>query len=203
MNRELETANGRRNRTARGARGAAMSQTRILPSITTAQSRRTFPDALPILIEVPRIEPVHRKGRVLRAEPAYPPGWHRGMVNRRTGRRRRLRRHVRVSACALLGLAPLAVAACFAWSGGRVPAAPLSASASRNDELKRVCLFEPATESGFIERRRTASVDHDPVTLLSIEATSPAPGPEVEECVILPGYLLPDNSREEPVHEGS
>jgi hypothetical protein len=159
------------------------------------------PDALPILIEVPRIETVGRKSRVRRAQPGHRADWHCGMGGRRP--RRRLRRHVRLSACALIGLTPIAFAACFAWSGRPGPAMPPPASVSRNDGPERVCLFDPGREDGFVERRRTASFDHGPVTLLSIETASPATAPEAEEPVILPGYVLPDNSREEPVHEGS
>jgi len=159
------------------------------------------PDALPILIEVPRIQTVGRKSRVRRAEPAYRADWHHGMRGRRP--RRRLRRHVRLSACALLGLTPIAFAACFAWSSRSASATPPPASASRNDAPERVCLFDPGYEDGFSEGRRTASFEVGAVTLLSIEAASPATGPEAEAPVVLPGYLLPDNSREEPVHEGS
>jgi hypothetical protein len=159
------------------------------------------PDALPILIEVPRIEAVEGKIRVGRAQPGYRAEWRRGMAGRRP--RRRLRRHVRLSACAFLGLAPIAAAACLAWSGHAETATPPRIAASRNDEPKRVCLFQPDRQDGFVERRRTASFDRGHVTLLSIEAASPATGPEAEQPVILPGYLLPDNSREEPVHEGS
>ena len=38
-----------------------MSQTRILPSVMTVRSRCMVPDALPVLIEVPRIETVGRQ----------------------------------------------------------------------------------------------------------------------------------------------
>ncbi len=200
--REPETANARHNGTARGARGAAMSQTQLLPSVMTVRSRCMVPDALPILIEVPRIETVGRKTRVRSNQPAHPAEWQRGMRGRRP--RRRLRRHVRLSACTLLAMTPFAFAACFAWSGRPGPATPPPGSASRNDGPQRVCLVDPGREDGFVDGRRTASIDHRPVTLLSIEAASPATGPEAEQQpVILPGYLLPDNSREEPVHEGS
>ncbi len=196
---ELETASGRPNETARHARGAAMSQTQILPSVMTARSRCIVPDALPTLIAVPRIETDGRKSRVRRAEQAYPADWGRGM----RGRRRRLRRHVRLSVCALLTLTPFAFAACFAWSGHPGPATPPLTLGSRSDGPQRVCLVDAGREGGFVDGRRTGSFDHRPVTLLSIEAASPASGPEAEQPVILPGYLLPDNTREEPVHEGS
>jgi hypothetical protein len=180
-----------------------MSQTRILPSVMKVRSRCMVPDALPTLIQVPRIEVVDRKNRIRRAEPPYPADWHRGMRGRRARPRRRMRRHVRLCACALLGLTPIALAACFAWSGRPGPATEPPVSATLSEQPERVCLFDPGRENGFIEGRQTAGFDHGPVTLLSIEAASPAMGSDTEAPVIIPGYLLPDNSREETVHEGS
>jgi len=161
------------------------------------------PDALPILIEVPRIATFGRKSRAHSARPACSADWHRVMRGRRPRPRRRLRRHVRLSACALLGLTPFAFAACFAWSIRSAAATPSSARAALDDGSRRVCLADPGREDGFVDGRRTAALDQGPVTLLSIEAASPATSPEAAQPVILPGYLLPDNSREEPVHEGS
>jgi len=176
-----------------------MSQTQILPSVKPVRSQRIIVP-LPILIEVPRIEAVERKNCVRDSESSYEAEWRRNMRRRRP--RRRLRRHVRLSACAFLGLAPIAVAACFAWTGHAAMATPPPATASQDKGLTRVCLLDSDRADGFVGRRPTVT-DLDRVTLLSVEAASPAPGPEVEDPVVLPGYLLPDNSREEPVHEGS
>jgi hypothetical protein len=178
-----------------------MSQTQILLSGMTVRSRCLSSDALPILIEVPRLGAVGRKNRVRHTEPAHQGEWRPSMGHRRP--RRRLRRHVRLSACAFLGLAPLASAACFAWSGHASAANPARAVASEKSPLTRVCLLEPGYEDGLLDRGPTAPLGPGHGALLSIEAASPAPSPEAVDSVTLPGYLLPDNSREEPSHEGS
>lgn len=203
MIRELETAMRRRNRTARDARGAAMSQTGILPAVVTVRSSRVTPDALPILIAVPRIETVRRQRRVERAEPAHGTAWRPRTAGRRP--RRRLRRHVRLSACALLGLTPFAMAAGAIWSSqpAQISVKPSASAVAQSDAPNRVCLSDPGRADGFIDGRRPAALDRGPVTLLSVEASNAASVPEAEEAVILPGYLLPDNTRGEPVHEGS
>jgi hypothetical protein len=202
---ERETTNVRRNRTATGARGAAMSETGILPSVATTRSRCITPDALPILIAVPRIEAVRSKGRDRDEKLALHPKLGRGVVRRPARRRRRLRRHVRVSAYALFGLAPLGLAACFVWSGHRVAmsATTTPSPSFRSRPADRVCLWGPGRTDSFVDGRRTAVLDRGHRTLHSIEDSDVATYPAVEEAVVLPGYLLPDNSREEPVHEGS
>ena len=49
----------------------------------------------------------------------------------------------------------------------------------------------------------TAAIDVRAVLLESDEPVIGAPVADVEVPVFIPGYLLPDDSLEEPVHEGS
>jgi hypothetical protein len=42
-----------------------------------------------------------------------------------------------------------------------------------------------------------------PVVVLSIEPTVGAPAADTEVPIVFPGYVLPDDSLEEPAHEGS
>jgi hypothetical protein len=46
-------------------------------------------------------------------------------------------------------------------------------------------------------------VDHLPVVVLSIESVAGAPASDTEISIVFPGYVLPDDSLEEPAHEGS
>jgi hypothetical protein len=180
-----------------------MSQTGNFPSVRDVRSNRVTRGALPILISVPRFQSTGLKNRYGHAERPYHPNWRRGVVSRQP--RRRLRRGVRITAWALLGLAPITVAAGFARSGhtARTPAKPSDSMATRTDPLERVCLSQPSRQDGSGGARRNGAFERAAVTLLSIDAANVATGSETERAVILPGYLLPDNSREERVHEGS
>jgi hypothetical protein len=48
-----------------------------------------------------------------------------------------------------------------------------------------------------------ASIRTPPTVMLSIEPTAAVSGGDTEVSVVLPGYVLPDDSFQEPAHEGS
>jgi hypothetical protein len=59
----------------------------------------------------------------------------------------------------------------------------------------------PATGTGLVETSQSAT--HLLPVLLSIEPVGTTADSDVETPVVFPGYLLPDDNREEPVHGGS
>jgi hypothetical protein len=179
-----------------------MSQTGILSEVTTVRSRNRVADALPVLIEIPRIARIERTSRGRGVQAAFHADSSRNAIGRRRPRRR-LRRHVRLSAWALLGLTPIVLASSYAWSGNPGPASIRSARAPEQKGSARVCLSDPARPDRVLDGRRTVPFDERPETLLSIEAAAAPSAADSDSVVVLPGYLLPDNSRQEPVHEGS
>jgi hypothetical protein len=180
-----------------------MSQTAIIPRAATLGRSRVTPDALPSLINVPRIDVVETKRRMDCRQPAYPSARRRSATTRRP--RRRLRRHVRLAACAVLGITPIAFAAGSGWASRAVSqaAAPISSRAAKCDTPDRICLADSRPDDDFIASRAAANFDGRPATLNSIDSSSASNTAEATDPVIFPGYLLPDNCRGEPVNEGS
>ena len=130
------------------------------------------------LIEVPDV------GRVDDGPTALDAWERRWMERRREAsarpirRRRRLRREVRVAACIVLVFMPLATAI-GAWG------------------------FPPARSLAAAESARPEGDDDAPMIRRSIKPMSGAGDGEPEPSVVLPGYLLPAEGREEASHEGS
>lgn len=94
-----------------------------------------------------------------------------------------------MAAYAVLAFAPL-ILAVGVWC--LHPTRPLAAA-------------EIAMNSRTIDRSKPAlDADSTPAAvLISIESAGGAIEAETETPVVFPGYLLPDDHREEPVHEGS
>lgn len=136
-------------------------------------------NSLPVLIQVPAVSGgPHR--------PRSSASWARV---RPTARRRRLRREVRWTGYALLATMPLAFAILL-FGGGR-PSVSLASSA-----MPQQIATPPENESSS-EATRPPSIS------ITIEPTSPPSMVDVEAPVDFPGYLLPDDEREESAHAGS
>lgn len=180
-----------------------MSQTAILPSVVMVRSSRATPATLPVLIAVPTIETVRGTKGFAHCQLVHGPAWQRRRAVRKP--RRRLRRHIRLSACALLGLTPLAIAACWARSSrpASFPPEPMPSIVAHTALPDRVCLSDAGRPVQLIDRAPATALDRGKATLQSIETSGAATAPEAEEVVVFPGYVLPDNTRGEPVHEGS
>ncbi len=58
----------------------------------------------------------------------------------------------------------------------------------------------PAREEGLAQQ---AAIDSRGVVMLSSEPAAVAAGSAAETPVIFPGYVLPDDTREDLMHEGS
>ena len=126
-----------------------------------SQVRRRPTEALPVLISVPKLTARVRGPRA------------RG--------RRRLRREVRVAACALLAILPASMAL-FAFSGDGLPTLAAGLTIGR-----------PATSSPDEPATRPAAV----ISLEPLEPVVVTVGRDPEPPVILPGILLPADTPEE------
>ena len=115
--------------------------------------------------------------------------------------RRRLRRQVRVAGYALLGFLPLLMALTH-WTDAqsiRHPGARLLSLQSRPSRGEA-----PAGEAGpEVWHSVSAATPSLTPVLLSVEPVGTAVDSDTETPVVFPGYLLPDDHHEEPLHEGS
>jgi hypothetical protein len=154
-----------------------------------------------VLIAVPKVQPprARRAGMITSHEEWRP------MSLRRHRPRRRLRRGVRMAAWSLLVLLPTLGGGALGWSNlaSRTVDSPAwGASATARGQHRD-------SETGTTRSRpsdgepATAAVDVHSVLLESNEPVIGAPVADVEVSVFIPGYVLPDDSLEEPVHEGS
>ena len=117
--------------------------------------------------------------------------------------RRRLRREVRVTGCALLAFLPFVCVCTLGWQSRSSQL--LAASISNELAGSQV---QHAAQDRRDHARSTNSSVVEPIGLpsfavLSIDPAALAPGPAMEVPVVLPGYLLPDDSLEESSHAGS
>jgi hypothetical protein len=127
------------------------------------------------LIQVPALP---AQGRVSRRSTVRP-------GTNASRRRRRLRREVRVAAYALAAAAPLFLVATMLWA----VQPPRTLASAAPGKL--------ATDKDDRGTLRPPSIS------ISIEPTILTPYAEVEPPVVFPGYLLPDDGREEPANAGS
>src|SRR5262249_19723546 len=158
------------------------------------------------LIRVPRVDDPHGRVRVWHPEAAarVRPTW-RGPSGdfRAAGRpRRRLRRGVRRAGWSLLVLVAMASTFTMGWTTRGLGSARLP-------WLRTAALARDAAEPAPPLRGGAPPSDLPPV-VGGAEAESLATGPaldapvaDADVPVVFPGYLLPDNNREEPAHEGS
>ncbi len=172
----------------------------VINDPTVDDSQRMLLHSLAVMIEVPAVKPspIERVPR----------------TNSRTARtvkrasrrsRRRVRRKVYLAGCTLLALVPIVSACTLGWSNRpdriiacSIPEPLQAASTMDRDSFSQMAPSdgtETATGQAMIASRRTA--------IVSGEAAAVAPVSAVEPPVILPGYLLPDDSREDVLHEGS
>jgi len=177
------------------------------PMTPGPRTGRGLPAAMPLLIQVPRVDEPRGHARSWRTEAA---GRYRharrgpvrsmaGDPSRSYGRpRRRLRRGVRRAAWSLLVVAAMAGTFTLGWTtrGGGAPGLPLLRTAALDREaVGRVTDLKADDRSA-----------PEPPAGADAVATAPAlaaPVADAEVPVIFRGYLLPDNSREESAHEGS
>jgi hypothetical protein len=174
-----------------------MSQAELVTDMPDVRSERTLPRSLVVLIEVPEL-----KSRAIDRARRIPTPRVRTMGRQVARPRRRLRREVRLASCALMALVPIVSACTLGWSNrpDRIVACsisdPLLLGSDRDD-------FAISPRAGRGTDRAQPATTSAGVVLLSIEPAIVVPGAAPEAAVIFPGYVLPDDSREDSLHEGS
>ncbi|MGO9810275.1 MAG: hypothetical protein ACLP53_05735 [Isosphaeraceae bacterium] len=181
-----------------------MSRTEALPTMPVLMPAASMPltesgflHPAPVLILVPHVRPSSTHSLSFAGSTAASP---RLWGVRRP--RRRLRRQVRVAGYTLLGLLPLLLA----WSRW-TDAQSVRHPGSRLLLLPSHRSGREAPDGGTDPEAwnsASAAVTTSPApVLLSIEPVGTAVDSDTETPVVFPGYLLPDDHHEEPVHEGS
>jgi hypothetical protein len=168
----------------------------LLPAASTQLTEAGFSEPAPVLILVPHVRPSPtRRANFAGATTTSP----RLKGVRRP--RRRLRRQVRVAGYTLIGLLPLLLA----WSHW-TDAQPIRHPATRQPSLPAHRAGQEAPERemdpGAWVSASAVRTSPAPVSL-SIEPAGTAVDSDTKTPVVFPGYLLPDDHHEEPVHEGS
>jgi hypothetical protein len=174
-----------------------MSQAELILEQPPIRSEQWISSSLPVLITVPRIKLRPSAGDRHVARP------HTRIPRRSTHQgRRRLRREVRFAGCALLALIPITSVYTLRWS-------------SRPDRILACSISDPqqtATDGNSLANAVRLEVQYQSpqptiaspeAIALSIDRVVAIPSTGSEAPVIVPGYLLPDDSREDAVHEGS
>jgi hypothetical protein len=174
-----------------------MSQADLILDMPPTPSEQMSSTSLPVLIAVPKVKPIPsvRSRGVVRS--------HMRIAGRNTRRaHRRLRREVRFAGYVLLALVPIASACTLGWS-------------NRPDRILACSISGPhqttADSDGSVDAPRLGVGYHSQeptiaspgAIVLSIDPTVAIPRTVPEAPVIFPGYVLPDDSREDSVHEGS
>jgi hypothetical protein len=172
----------------------------VVTDPTVDESQRMFLHSLAVMIEVPAITPERIKQAPrtdLRAV--------RTMKRQSRRSRRRLRREVCLAGFTLLALVPIVSACTLGWSNrpDRIVAcsiseAPRDSSATDRDGFSQMPpsdVEQVAEGQAMIASRGAVMVSGEPAAVAPVSA--------VETPVIFPGYVLPDDSREDSLHEGS
>jgi hypothetical protein len=176
-----------------------MTRTDTLMPRPSIRSDRDPSRSLVSLIEVPEV-------KVSRTRHLRPHAHARVSGNRHSGRpyspgrKRRLRREIRIAGCALLVLAPLFSACTLGWSTGPVRVLACSINEARAADRDPTLT---ANGSELPARPEIPAVDSRGVVVLSIEPAAMSPATDSDVPVIFPGYVLPDDSLEGSTHEGS
>ncbi len=189
-----------------------MTRLNTEPTTPGLRTGREPADCMALLIQVPRIAEPRRGGRVWRPESAGPsrPAWPGSSRPIPIGRdqsavrpRRRLRRGVRRAGWSLLVLALMAGTFTMGWTT-RGSGAPRLAVRARAAYGRDAALTSFACEIGA-RPSADAPAGGDLATDADAVAIRPDLGPPIADAevpVVFPGYVLPDDRREEPAHEG-
>jgi hypothetical protein len=177
-----------------------MTQLDTEPMTHGLRAGRSNRDAMAILIRVPRVDEPRDRGRTWRAEEAARFRPARAAQGRRAGTRprRRLRRGVRVAGLWILVLASMGGTFAMGWmtrGSGPLDLRLLTDTAHGHHARG------PSRAPEGLER--PADGPQGEADTIAIGPAIGAPVADAEVPVVFPGYLLPDDSREEPAHEGS
>ncbi len=172
----------------------------VITEPTVGDSRRMFLHSLAVMIEVPVVKPspIERVRRI-NSRTA------RTVRRASRGSRRHLRREVGLAGCALLALVPIVSACTLGWSNrpDRIVACSIPEPRQGASTMDRVGISEMTPSDGTDAAMGQAMIASSGTGMFSGEPAAVAPVNAVDPPVILPGYLLPDDSREDVLHEGS
>jgi hypothetical protein len=177
-----------------------MMQLDTEPTTHGLRAGRSNRDAMAVLIRVPRVDEPRDRVRTWRAEEAarFRPAMSAQARRSGTRPRRRLRRGVRLAGLWILALATMGGTFTMGWmTRGTGPLDVRVLTAATQGRHPR----SPSRAPEGIERP-----DDGPQGEADTIAIGPAMGAPVADAeipVVFPGYLLPDDSLEEPAHEGS
>ncbi len=101
-----------------------------------------------------------------------------------------------------MALVPMVSACTLGWSNRPDRIVACSISDPLPKSLDRDDLVDSPHASRENERSQTANASPG-VVVLSVEPAIVVPGTATEAAVVFPGYVLPDDSREDSLHEGS
>jgi hypothetical protein len=174
-----------------------MSQAELITNMPPIRSQRTLPRSLVVLIEVPEV----KTRLVTRTRRTVAPRM-RSVGRQVPPPRRRLRREIRLASCALVALVPIVSACTLGWSNRPDRILACSISDPLQTEVDREVLADAIRSIPANEQTRPATTSPGAV-VLSIEPATVVPENATEAAVIFPGYVLPDDSREDSLHEGS
>jgi len=169
----------------------------LMPAASMPLTETGFLHPAPVLILVPHVRPSSTQCLSFAGRPTAASPRPRGV--RRP--RRRLRRQVRVAGYTLLGLLPLLLA-WSRWTDAQSIRHPWSRLLLLPSHRSGREAPDGGTEPGAWNSASAVTTSPAPV-LLSIEPVGTAVDSDTETPVVFPGYLLPDDHHEEPVHEGS
>jgi len=182
-----------------------MSGTDATAAVPIERPKRSVRDSLPVLIEVPATT-VPRISRCRSRSSSGTRRWSSYVVAPRPASRRRtrrLRREVRTAA----RVVTLGIAMCLVWGfGSSSPGTPVLAMQfpQSTDQAGQIWVdHAPAERPAQVVAPTPKSDDDSQIVMLSAEPALTTPRPDAEVPVVLPGYVLPDDSREESSHEGS
>jgi hypothetical protein len=177
-----------------------MTQLDTEPMTHVLRAGRSNRDAMSVLIRVPRVDEPRDRVRTWRAEEAARFRPARAAQARRAGTRprRRLRRGVRLAGWWVLALASMGGTFAMGWmsrGSGPLDLRVLTATALGHHT------GGPSRAPEGLER--PADGPRGEADTIAIGPAIGAPVVDAEVPVVFPGYLLPDDSLEEPAHEGS
>jgi hypothetical protein len=172
-----------------------MTNCDALSTRSMGRTERSALNSIPVLIQVPE----WKRSATIRGTRRYADVGHSWQpVRARRGARRRLRREVRAAGSALFAVLPLMFALSSVWSERTSPVD------ARTVSVLSTQAASPPRHPGSraVVAITTSARSEDGVPAVAIRSNEPPPS-DTDAGVVLPGYLLPDDSFQESANAGS
>jgi hypothetical protein len=178
-----------------------MRQSDTYPTIASPRAGRSPAFEMAVLIEVPKV----RAPRTRQAGMTSSCDRWRQPTLRRHRPRRRLRRGVRLAGWSLLATVLILGGGALGWASlaRRAVNLPAWSELAKAGDGNRDDMTRLIGSSRAFVVPATSSIDTSAVVVKSIEPAFGAPIADAEVSVVFPGYVLPDDTLEEPANEGS